>query len=185
MAKKRAARELERSRINPLHSLQSSSDVQETITAIVQYLKQEKGLTLQQLLQAYQETIPEQLIPIQIFSFSLSPAESLTKYLKENRGLRLRDIGKLLHRDERTAWINYRGAQRKHSTPFSLDQSPLLIPISVLADRSLSILEHVVFYLHSTFSLSTKDIANILHKHPAVIHTCLSRAKTKRGKPTT
>lgn len=185
MAKKRATGELETSRTSPLSSLQSSSDVQETLSILLQYLKQEKGLTLKQLLHAYQDPLPEQLIPVQIFSFSLSPAESLTKYLKEVRGLRFRDIGKLLSRDERTIWLNYQGAKRKYPAPFLLDQPYLSIPLPFLADRSLSILEHIVFYLHTALLLSVKDIANILHKHPAVIHTCLSRAKTKRGQQKT
>ena len=182
MAKKKGKNTTDSTRTSPLASFETSKNTQETLSALLQYLKQEKGLTLQQLLQAYHEQPTQDHIPIQIFSFSLSPAESVTKYLKEVRKLKLREIGKVLNRNERTAWINYRGAQRKHPAPFVLDQPYLTIPLSVLADRSLSILEHAIVHLHTTLSFSIKDTAKILNKHPSIIHTCLSRAKTKEVK---
>ena len=183
MAKKKERQEADRARTVSFGSFDSSQNVQEALSTLVQYLKQEKGLTLKELLHAYQDPIPEQLIPVQIFSFPLSPAESVTKYLKEIRGLKFREIGKILNRDERTIWLNYRGAHRKYPAPFLLDQQYITIPIKILADRSLSILEHVVIHLHTALLFSIKDIAKILNKHPSIVHTCLSRAKTKEVKP--
>jgi hypothetical protein len=54
-------------------------------------------------------------VPLSIFDARLSPLESITKYLKENHGLKYSAIGTLLGRDQRMARITYLRAAKKVS----------------------------------------------------------------------
>ncbi len=50
------------------------------------------------------------------------PAEALSKYLKENLKLKFNEIAKLIHRNERTIWINYNNAVKKKKQFFFEDK---------------------------------------------------------------
>ena len=56
------------------------------------------------------------------------------------------------------------------------------IPIKVLADRTLSVLEAIVEYLHETRGLSFHEIAAMTNRDDRTIWTCHHRAKKKRAK---
>ena len=56
------------------------------------------------------------------------------------------------------------------------------IPLAVLSDRSVSVLEAVVEYLHDKKSYSFHEIAIMINRDDRTIWTCYSRAKKKRGK---
>jgi hypothetical protein len=56
------------------------------------------------------------------------------------------------------------------------------IPLSVLADRSLSVLESVVEYLHDKKMFSFHEIAVMINRDDRTIWTCYSRAKKKRAR---
>ncbi len=56
------------------------------------------------------------------------------------------------------------------------------IPLAVLSDRSLSVLEAIVEHLHDKKSMSFHEIAVSLNRDDRTIWTCYSRARKKRGK---
>lgn len=119
----------------------------------------------------------EILLPISIFKTILPPLEAVVKYLKENLGMRFTEIADRLHRDDRTIWVTYRNSLSKY-VEFEIDYT-LQIPLSILADRSLSVLEHVSRYLKDNMGYSNKKIATILDKDESTIWTVYHRAQIK------
>ena len=62
------------------------------------------------------EKIKEDIkIPLDVFKQGIGAAESLTKYIKENKELRLNEISKLINRDQRNIWTLYSRAVKKIS----------------------------------------------------------------------
>lgn len=59
---------------------------------------------------------------------------------------------------------------------------PEQIPSDVFRDRTLSVLEAVVEYLHEEKSLTFHEIASMTNRDDRTIWTCYSRAKKKRTK---
>ena len=126
------------------------------------------------------EKIKEIKIPIEIFKQTTSPSESLCKYLKENKNLKFAEISKLINRDQRTIWLNYRNARKKKKEKIQIkDAKPeLSIPINIFSNRKLSILESLIFYLREK-QLKNIEIANLLNKDSRNIHTFYKRALNK------
>ena len=122
----------------------------------------------------------EVFAPVTIFATSLSPAEALVKYLKENKQLRFAEIARLLNRDQRGTWCNYNRACKKHPAPFELPSSSLHIPASLFRNRSLSILEHVVDHLRNK-NIPVRDIAVIINKSPSTIAAVHHRVRRKHN----
>lgn len=116
-------------------------------------------------------------IPIAIFSGKLSPAEALTKFLKENNDLSYHEISELIGRDERGVWANYKRAIKKMPWPFEINDS-IAVPVSIF-NSDKSILEALVSYLKDVKKMRNKKIAQLLNKNPANIWTVHNRAKKK------
>ena len=57
----------------------------------------------------------EMFVPASVFSYDLSPAEAIVKFLKEEKGLKYKEIGEFLLRDERGVWGSYKRACEKYS----------------------------------------------------------------------
>ncbi|NQU79472.1 hypothetical protein HQ545_06920 [Candidatus Woesearchaeota archaeon] len=56
-------------------------------------------------------------IPIDIFkNRTLAPLESITSYLKDNKGLSFHEIAVLLNRDDRTIWTCHNRAKKKFAS---------------------------------------------------------------------
>ncbi|MCK4589614.1 MAG: sigma-70 region 4 domain-containing protein [Nanoarchaeota archaeon] len=123
--------------------------------------------------------IPGDNVPVEIFSEKLSPAEAVVKYLKENAEMRLRQIALSLGRDERGIWGSYARARKKQPASFRIVKSVVQIPVKILKNRQVSMLEAVVFYLKETERIEIKEISRLLSKSPSTIYTALTRAKKK------
>lgn len=117
------------------------------------------------------------LIPITIFSGKLSPAESLTKFLKEKNNLSYREISELIGRDERSIWANYKRAAKKMPWPFDIKEG-IAVPVSIFNSEK-SILEALVSYLKDVKKFRYNKIAQMLNKNPSNIWTVHRRAKGK------
>ena len=116
-------------------------------------------------------------VPVVIFSGKLSPAEALTKFLKEKYDLSYHEIAELIDRDERSVWANYKRAVKKMPWPFEISDG-VTVPHSIfIAEKS--ILEALVSYLKDVKKMRNKKIAQLLNKNPANIWTVYSRAKNK------
>ena len=120
-------------------------------------------------------------LPLGIFSQDkLSSLESIVKYLKEAKGMKLGRIARLLNRDNRTIWATYSNAVKKMPEPLSIKEGGAM-PASLIADRALSVLEHIVLFLKQR-SHSNHEIALLLHLDDRTIWSVYDNVKRKRGK---
>jgi len=152
------------------------SATEQLLKQLISFAK-EKGISLEKIKSMYNEE-GEKAIPIAAFSSDLSPAEALCKYLKDYYKLSYAEIGLLLQRDDRSVWTSVNRAERKVSTLFT-PQSDIKIPVSVFADRSHSILEHVIVYLQEHYDYTIYRIAKMLNKTPAALYAVAKRGKEK------
>lgn len=124
----------------------------------------------------------EYKIPLSIFSKRLSALETIVKYLRENLDLSYKEIAELTKRSEKTIWQAHNSSKKKLPSEFKIEFSKYYLPISILSNRRLSVLENIVGYLHEDFKLNYSEIARLLHRDSRTIWTVYSRAKKKYDK---
>jgi predicted DNA-binding protein (UPF0251 family) len=127
------------------------------------------------------ELLSEVMIPFGIFTQKkLSSLEAIVKFLKEVRGMKLASIAKLLGRDSSTVWATYSKANEKMNEPFVSIRDEVMMPASLLADRNLSVLTHIVLF-GKKIGYSNHEIAVMLSLDDRTVWSVLNRAKSKRG----
>lgn len=107
--------------------------------------------------------------------------EAICKYLKEELSLNYSKIALLLNRDSRTIWATYNNSIRKGKEKLLVKESRFFIPVSALADRSLSVLECIVCYLKDSFKLRYSQIAVLLNRDERNIWAAYKRAMKKKA----
>ena len=112
---------------------------------------------------------------------NLSFLESIVVYLREQRKLGVSEIARAVNRNRKTIWTIYQRSVVKRTTapPKVKVVSNIFIPLSVVKDRRLSILEIVVKYLAEKTVLSNHQIALLLNRSDKTIWTVRDRAKKK------
>jgi len=151
----------------------------ETLEKYIKNFQKEYKVDLNEVLNALKKVAPKEiLIPVSIFNRKLSSLETICKYLRENLNLNYHEIAQLLNRNERTIWITYRNASRKLKSKLVVRKTEFSIPVSVIADRKLSVLESIVGYLKS-FDLTYHEIADMLKRDERNVWTVHNRAKKK------
>lgn len=120
------------------------------------------------------------LIPVYIFSGNLSPAEALSKFLKEHYELDYSKIAEITGRDVKSVWANYKRASKKMPWAFE-NKEGVSMPASAF-NPELSTLENVISYLKNNMEMSNKKIAGLLNKNPSNVWSLNKRASKKRGK---
>ena len=118
-------------------------------------------------------------VPVSIFTNGASGLESISKYLKENIGLRYCNIAEILNRDDRTIWGACHDASAK-AEDFTAEESSVRIPVSIFSDRSLSVLEALAWYMKEELNLRLCSIAGLLNKDQRTVWTVYNRARKKR-----
>jgi hypothetical protein len=120
-------------------------------------------------------------VPISVFNNKkLGSLEAIVKYLRENLLLSFKQIGALTNRNEIALAVTYRNASRKLKAKFVLTEiAPYSIPVSILKDRKLSVLENIVSYLKDSFGLTYHKIALLLSRDDRTIWTVYQRANKK------
>ena len=128
------------------------------------------------------EVKEEVKVPISVFNNEyLSSLENIVKYLRENLLLSFKQIASLTNRNEIALAVTYRNAKKKLETKFVIEEiSPYSIPVSILQDRNISVLENVVSYLKDTFGLTYHKIAVLLNRNDRTIWTVYQRARKKK-----
>lgn len=116
-------------------------------------------------------------IPLNIFSLEISPAEVLCKYLRENKGLSVGEVPRLINRNKSSVSINYKNAVKKIREKIKEDKD-LFVDISIFSNRKLSILESVIKYLKEK-GFRNIEIARLLNKDQRNISTLYSRVEKK------
>ena len=130
-----------------------------------EFLKQEMGETA----------------PVSIFTVELTPLEAVAKFLKENKNYSLREISKLISRDERNVWHIYSDSRKKHPKLFKDIKADILVPIKIFSNQKLSALESIVVYLKEKFSLNYSQVAVLLNRDKRTVWTVYQRAKKKNA----
>ncbi len=119
-------------------------------------------------------------IPVSVFKNGhLGSLETIVKYLRENLLLSFKQIAALTNRNGASLAVSYRNAKRKLKDEFVVGDSPYSIPISILQNRNLSVLENIVSYLKDTFELSYHNVAVLLSRNDRTVWTVYQRAKKK------
>ena len=117
-------------------------------------------------------------IPITIFSKDLGGLEVVVKYLKENIRMSYTEIAKELNRSETTIRTSYKKAKEKQPILLEIKDTSISLPISILKNRKLTILESVILHLKEKEKKYSK-IAKLLDRDQRNIWTIYSRAKKK------
>lgn len=146
----------------------------------------EQGFGTKEILEIVRKSIKAEEKPIEIPASifnndGLSALETIVKFLRENLELSFREISQLTGRNDIPLRITYNNSRKKLSQRFSELDSKYLIPISLLKNKKLSVLENIVSFLKEEFSLSLHQIALILNRDDRTIWTVHSRAKKKRS----
>ncbi len=129
----------------------------------------------------------QQHIAILAYIFQSRPLtilEALVRHLVEERQFNYHSIGILIKRDERNIrdiYLHARAKQDKIISP-PLIKADFLIPLSVFADRKVSVMEALVTFLKTKYSLSFIQIAKLLQRDERTIWTAYHRAKKKYEK---
>ncbi len=161
-------------------SLLASLSSRHLLKELLAHLQREQGLQLDQVISLYMDAKQERVIPLSIFSTKLYPVEALCKYLKEEEKLSYAEIAQLLQKNTQTVWASCQRARKTVKKHFGKVQGKYSIPLLVLQDSSLTITEHIVFYLHAVYNLSNPSIAEVLHKSPNSIAVLFKRAREKK-----
>lgn len=98
-------------------------------------------------------------------------------------------IAELTNRDERNIWTLYNRANKKteqktvstKTSPTTKHTHIVQIPLSVVKDRSVSILEVVVEYLRERAHFTNHQAAAALNRSDKTISTVYMRTKKKRS----
>ena len=146
----------------------------------------EQGLSSEQILEIVNKSLKipakeEVKVPLSAFKNDyLGSLETIVKYLRENLLLSFKQIASLTNRNEIALAVTYRNARKKMPEKFAEELSPYSIPVSILQNRSLSVLENVVSYLKDTFGLNYHKVALLLNRNDRTVWTVYQRALKKR-----
>jgi len=148
----------------------NNPEIEKKLLDTLGYLK-ESGLSSQEIIELVNKSLKVEVkeevkVPISVFKNEyLSSLETIVKYLRENLLLSFRQIGALTNRNEIALAVTYRNAKKKLAEKFVIEEiSPYYIPVTILQDRNISVLENVVSYLKDTFGLSYHKIALLLNR---------------------
>ena len=159
--------------------------IEKRIEELVSALK-ELGLSSNDILELINKKIkPEEKfdvhIPISAFNNDyLSSLEAIVKYMRENLLLTFRQIGDLTSRNQIALAVSYRAAKKKFPGKLSDEISAYKIPVSILKNRRLSVLENIVCYLKDSFNLNYHAIATLLNRNDRTVWTVYQRARKKK-----
>ena len=150
------------------------------VNEMVGRLRQKYSYSNQEVLNLLQEE--ELMVPVEVFSSGLAPAEALTKFLKEECDVNFHEISILINRNEKSVWQNYQRAIKKMPLRFAFESS-LKVPVSAFKNNKLSVFESLVLYLKEQKQMKNVRIAKLLGKNPANVWSVYNRAikKVKRG----
>ena len=164
----------------------SSGLIEKKLLDTLNYLK-EQGLTPEEIFNLTNKLLKvhvkeEIKVPISVFKNDyLSSLENIVKYLRENLLLSFKQIGSLTNRNPIALAVTYRNAKKKMEAKFVVEEiSPYSIPVSILKDRNISVLENIAVYLKDTFGLTYHSISVLLNRDDRTIWTVYQRAKKKK-----
>ncbi|MEK6967811.1 MAG: hypothetical protein AABX51_04225 [Nanoarchaeota archaeon] len=121
-------------------------------------------------------------IPISIFVQELTVLESVTKFLHEQKGMKLADIARILERSPRSIWGSFKLASKKHAASLPIDPSAIRIPLKLFSHEVLSPSQMLVITLADEHKLRLSEIAQLLHRDGRTIWTMYNIGKKRMQK---
>lgn len=119
-------------------------------------------------------------IPLNIFKNDhLSALETIVKFLRENMMFSFKQIATMTNRNPVALAVSYRNARNKMKDILEIRREVLTLPLNILQDRRLSVLENIVKYLKEELNLTYHQIAVMLNRNDRTIWTIYSRVKIK------
>ena len=163
-----------------------SEAIEKKMLDTLNYLK-EQGASPEEIIDLVNKILKvpvkeEVKVPISVFNNEyLSSLENIVKYLRENLLISFGQIADLTNRNEIALAVTYRNAKKKMPDKFAVTEiSPYSIPVSILQDRNISVLENIVAYLRNTFGLAYHKIAVLLNRDDRTIWTVYQRVLNKK-----
>ena len=163
-----------------------SGAIEKRLLDTLSYMK-EQGLSSEEIMELINKLLKVEVkeeikVPISVFkNDKLGSLENIVKYLRENLLLSFKQVAELTNRNEIALAVTYRNAKRKLAEKFVVTEiSPYSIPVSILKDRNLSVLENIAAYLKDTFGLAYHKIAVLLNRDDRTIWTVYQRARKKK-----
>ena len=164
-----------------LNKVLSDVELKEFLKTFITHLKHDHKLDSEKIAELFGKTTRKDSLPVSIFNNEeLSCLETIVKYLKEEFNLRYHEIALLLNRNDRTIWATYNVACKKRKEKLVVKDSKYFIPVSILQNRKLSVLEAIVSYLKDNFNLRYSQIAILLNRDERNIWTVYNRYKKKK-----
>ena len=165
--------------------VQEGKNIEKKLLDTLSYLK-EQGISAEDILKLVTQSLKveakeEVKVPLSVFKNDyLSSLETIVKYLRENLLLTYKQIADLTNRNDIALAVTYRNAKKKMEAKFAEEISPYSIPVSILKDRNISVLENIAAYLKDTFGLTYHKIAVLMNRNDRTIWTVYQRAKKKK-----
>lgn len=88
------------------------------------------------------------------------------------------EIAELLNRDQRTIWTAYKKATEKQKEMIEIEKTLVFLPVSILRNRTLTILESMIVYLKEQ-GMRYSEIAGLLDRDQRNIWAIYSKAVKK------
>ena len=152
------------------------------IELFIKHLKKEHSYSDDNIKEFLTQKKSEYLLPVTLFSIKgISAFEAIVKYLKENHSLSFKRIAELTNRNYTSVYTTYNKANGKHKSKLKLEQTEILVPLSILKERNLSVLESIVHYLKERYDLTFAKIGVLLDRDDRTIWTVNNRAQKKLG----
>jgi len=143
------------------------------------YLAQRYGIAKKEIIRIAEAN--REVIPLSTLCTGMAPLQSVVLNLKENQGLSIKAISKMLRRSYKTIWTTYNKARGKKCTSkkSSEESKTIFIPIKAISSDKLGILESAVLFLKEKHNMRYSEIATLLGRNPRTIWTAYHKAKEK------
>ncbi|MBR9699928.1 hypothetical protein GOV09_05715 [Candidatus Woesearchaeota archaeon] len=174
-----------------LQLVNSESDSITESLALIEEISKKHGVDIGHITEILEHKDKYIVLPVGLFRSKLGPLEAVVGYMKEVLDLNLSQIARLLNRDETTIWTTYQNSWKKGKIIVDLElkdvdfgalkikKENFVVPLSVFANRELSILEALCVYLRENHGLNYTMLGKLLERNERTIWTVVSRAKKK------
>lgn len=146
---------------------------------IPSYLFKEKELNYDQIISKFKNNIIEDKpfqVPVEIFNNKSTYLTLLVKYCREILGLKFKEIGTLIGRNEKSLINTY---ARVKDVDFSYTLNSIHVPIFILL-KPLSIKENLFLYLNEILDKDFEDISNLFNIEMKEVERIILSARRKR-----
>ena len=173
-------RELKKDSDSINENIDNKISSQDILNLFLQHLTNEHNFSKEKTIDIITNIKNDISVPVSIFNSKLSSLETIVKFLKENRGLKDKEIADKLNRNVRTIWTTYNNSNKKIPDQLIASKdNKFSIPLSKLCNRKLSVLESIVKFLKNNYNLNFHQIALLLKRDDSTIWTVYNRALKK------